>query len=94
MPMTAIFGKEFNIRVVVDSEGRASIGMIQGFFEVDSNCIDITPVSEDSREALAKLLNTRLRVVNKPWKELRTGLADARDLLDGTEEKELCKNVD
>ncbi|MNQ38149.1 hypothetical protein D3C85_517130 [compost metagenome] len=54
--MTIHANKAFNVRVTFDSNGMPSIGFVHGFYDVDSECYDIRPVSEDVKAAVAQAL--------------------------------------
>ncbi|MNC65200.1 hypothetical protein D3C75_1154690 [compost metagenome] len=54
--MTIHTNKAFNVRVTFDEAGKASIGFVHGFYDVDSECYDIRPVSEDVKASVAQAL--------------------------------------
>lgn len=60
-----IQNKEYNVRILFDSEGSVSVGWVHGFTRVNSNCVDFRPVSEKERQEIAGTLGIVLRQSNK-----------------------------
>ena len=48
--------REFNIRVSFDEDGKPTLGFVQSFFAVDSNCVDIKQVDYKTQVEIAKAL--------------------------------------
>lgn len=54
--------KEFNVRVTFDNEGAPRIGMVQSFYQIGSNCVDILPVDILTRVQIAGALGAGVDV--------------------------------
>jgi hypothetical protein len=82
--------KEYNVRIIFTSDGTPVIGRVDGFYKVDTNIVDILPVSESTIRLIAKalhiqhsttMLNAKMakRVIKKHGKTI-TAVADDMQL--------------
>lgn len=60
-----LIGKEFNVRILFDKDGGASVGWVQGFHKVDSNCVDFMPASQEVIEQICGTLGLKQRQISK-----------------------------